>query len=170
MVASTAKTFYEQLRDIKELYVASGQPWPASARQIAVWAINKGHYKAHRDKMIAKAADDFAAAMRDEHYTDPQGRRVRTLHAARVYSKSKSGTREQQMLWHDIRIASHDFMERAFQLRRRQIVGDCRQLKNDVDSYNDNHPNEKPIQLLLDFTDDTAEANQPREYVPNKPR
>jgi hypothetical protein len=30
-------------------------------------------------------------------------------------------------------------MEIAFQQRRQQILGDCRQLKTDVDSYNDNY-------------------------------
>jgi len=74
------------------------------------------------------------------------------------------------MLWDDIRIAPREFMERAFQLRRRQIVGDCKQLKTDVDSFNDNHPEEAPIQLLLDFGDDVAEANQPTEYRPGRPR
>ena len=74
------------------------------------------------------------------------------------------------MLWDDIRSASREFIERAFQLRRRQIVGDCKQLKTDVDSFNDNRPEQAPIQLLLDFTDDVAEANQPTEYRPRKPR
>ena len=45
----------------------------------------------------------------------------------------------------------------AFQQRRAQIIGDCRQLKTDVDSYNDAHADEPPIQLVLDFTRDVAE-------------
>ena len=74
------------------------------------------------------------------------------------------------MLWDDIRFADREFMERAFQLRRRQIVGECKQLTTDIESYNDNHPSEKPIQLLLDFTDGVAEARQPKDYNPKKPR
>lgn len=164
------KTYNEQLREIAALYRESGQPWPATARQIALWAINNGHYMAHRDKILAKAAEEFASAMREDYYTDAQGRRVRTLHVARVASRSPDGSRVQRMLWDDIRTASRDFMERAFQLRRRQIVGDCKQLKTDVDSFNDNHPDEPPIQLLLVFVDDVAEASQPTEYRPGKPR
>jgi hypothetical protein len=61
-------------------------------------------------------------------------------------------------------------MERAFQQRRRHIVGECRQLKNDVDSWNDGRSNEEPIQLLLDFTEDVAEISLPTEYRPNRPR
>lgn len=48
-------------------------------------------------------------------------------------------------------------MELAFQQRRRQIVGDCRQLKVDVDSFNDNANIGQTIQLILDFTYDVAE-------------
>jgi len=165
-----AKTYNEQLREIAELYRNSGQPWPATAREIALWAINNGHYRAHHAKIIAKAAEEFASAMREDYYTDPQGRRVRALHVARFGSRSQDGSRVQKMLWDDIRTAPRDFMERAFQLRRRQIVGDCKQLKTDVDSFNDNHRDEKPIQLLLDFADDVAEASQPTEYQPRKPR
>lgn len=35
-----AKTYNEQLREITELYRNSAQPWPATSRQIAIWAIN----------------------------------------------------------------------------------------------------------------------------------
>jgi hypothetical protein len=51
-------------------------------------------------------------------------------------------------------------MELAFAQRRQQIVGDCRQLKTDVDSYNDRHPSERAIQLVFDFTNDLAELAQ----------
>jgi hypothetical protein len=48
-------------------------------------------------------------------------------------------------------------MERSFQQRRQGIVGDCRQLKSDVDSYNHNHNTGEDIQLVLDFTADMEE-------------
>ena len=38
------------------------------------------------------------------------------------------------------------------QQRRHQIVGDCRQLKMDVDSYNQNRTPDQPIQMIFDFT------------------
>jgi hypothetical protein len=170
MVELCTKTYNEQLREIADLYRSSGQPWPATARQIAIWAMNNGHYKTHHAKLVAKAAEEFASAMREDYYTDPQGRRVRALHVARVASRLPDGSRQQRMLWDDIRSASHEFMERAFQLRRRQIVGDCKQLKTDVDSFNENRPEEGPIQLLLDFTNDVAEANEPTDYRPRQPR
>jgi hypothetical protein len=36
-------------------------------------------------------------------------------------------------------------------------VGDCHQLKNDVDSYNQNLNPGDPIQMIFDFRDDLAE-------------
>jgi len=48
-------------------------------------------------------------------------------------------------------------MEMAFAQRRQQIVGDCHQLKVDVDCYNDFRPTEEPIQFVLDFTMDIME-------------
>lgn len=49
------------------------------------------------------------------------------------------------------------FAHAAFQQRRQQIVGDCVQLKADVDSYNENRTPERPFQLILDFTVDVEE-------------
>ena len=48
-------------------------------------------------------------------------------------------------------------MELAFANRRQQIVMDCRQLKLDLDSYNQNFNTGKPIQGVFDFTDDLYE-------------
>lgn len=48
-------------------------------------------------------------------------------------------------------------MSLAFSQRRQQIVGDCHQLKTDVDSFNENREPDRPIQMLLDFTEDVAE-------------
>jgi hypothetical protein len=91
--------------------------------------------------------------MREEYYTDPQGRTVRTKHAARL---SVDG--EQTTLWDDIRTADAAFMEMAFAQRRQQILGDCRQLKADVDSFNDNNTSGVTVQMIFDFTLDLEEA------------
>jgi hypothetical protein len=60
-------------------------------------------------------------------------------------------------LWADMRQAGRDHMETAFQHQRQQIVGDCHQLKNDVDSYNQNLNPGEAIQMVFDFRDDMAE-------------
>lgn len=141
----------EQLQHIVNRYIEAGGEWPATTREIAFWAINNKLWGPQRSKIIDICAEQLAHAMREEYITDLQGRKVRAKHAARI-----SGT--QQVLWDDIRTASREHMQAAFQQRRQQIVGDCRQLKLDVDSYNENKNDSKPIQLILDFTLDIAEA------------
>jgi hypothetical protein len=145
------RTLNEQLQRIVYRYIEAGEEWPATTHEIATWAMNNNLWQPQRSKVIDICAEQLARAMREEYITDPQGRNVRAKHAART-----SGT--QQVLWDDIRTASREHMQIAFQQRRQQIVGDCRQLKLDVDSYNENKNDGKPIQLILDFTMDVAEA------------
>ena len=42
-------------------------------------------------------------------------------------------------------------------IKRQLIVSDCRQVKLEIDSYNQNYNKEKPIQGFFDFTDDLTE-------------
>lgn len=140
------------MQSIVEQYRASGEPWPAASKTIATWAIRTGRWEMQRSIAVAKCAEDIATAMREEYTTDKKGRRVRLLHPATV----KNG-REQLILWDDIRTAPRQHMQLSFQQRRKGIVGDCRQLKTDCDSYNDAHETEPPIQVVFDFTEDLAE-------------
>jgi hypothetical protein len=101
---------------------------------------------------LNRCAEELARAMREEYITDPQGRRVRVKHVAMIEKDGK-----QASFWADMRKAPHGHMEIAFQQRRQQIVGDCRQLKWDMDSYNQNHNVGEPIQMVFDFTLDLEE-------------
>lgn len=147
------KSHAELLQEIVHKYKEGGNPWPATSREIARWAIENRLWAPQPSAVIAQCADQLSRAMRDEYIVDPQGRKVRALHSATFGTGP-----EQQSLWDDIRTASPKFMEIAFQGRRRQIVGDCKQLKNDVDSYNENRRPTKPIQVVFDFTYDLLEA------------
>jgi len=149
----TGKTYGDQMREIANKYRAeSGRPWPATARAIAAWAIDRGLWQPSPSAVIDRCAEELDRAMREEYVTDPQGRRVRAKHAARI---AEGG--EQTTLWDDIRTASREHMSVAFQQRRQQIVGDCWQLKQDVDSFNQNMKPALPIQAVFDFRDDLAE-------------
>lgn len=146
-------TFNEQMQAIVAKYIAAGEPWPASTRQIAGWMIRNRLWEPSRSSMIDQCADQIARALREEHITDPQGRSVRAKHAARMPRSDG----ESETLWGDIRTASPEHMEIAFQQRRQQILGDCRQLKTDVDSFNENRKPEREIQMVFDFTLDLME-------------
>jgi hypothetical protein len=169
MGISLAKTYGDQLRDVVEEYRHSGEPWPATSREIAVWGYNNGEIVPQPGNVIKQIARDIADAMREEYYTDPQGRTVRMKHVARRLVNGR-----QKMLWDDIRTAKPEHMERALKLRRQQIVGDCAQLKKDKDSYNDNNKFGATIQLSFNFEKDLQELETLDDYrgsaTPKKPR
>ena len=145
-------TYNEQLLKIVSEYRNTGNQWPASTREIASWAINTGRWQPQHSEVVGQCATHLARAMREEYITDPQGRTIRAKHAARLERDGVQAT-----LWADIRTDSREHLEIAFKQRRNQIVGDCRQLKADVDSFNDNRSPVDPIQLSLDFTADVEE-------------
>ena len=147
-----ALTYSDQLQHIVAEYRAAGQPWPATTRTMAAWAVRMKLWQPQPAKIISQLAEQLARAMREEFITDPQGRSVRAKHTARIECEGEQG-----MFWADIRTAPREHMEIALQQRRQQIVGDCRQLKVDADSYNENSNPGVPIQLVFDFRDDLAE-------------
>ena len=142
----------QQLQRIVREYQKDGQKWPASTADIAKWAVKTRRYDLTGPTLERQCARELAQAMREEYFTDPQGRRVRAKHPAKV---KKNG--QQMILWDDMRTAPRRHMQMAFQLRRRRITYECKQVKTDVDSYNDAHPEERPIQMVLDFTQDVKE-------------
>ncbi len=141
-------TLTKQMQDITNRYMRSGEPWPATVEQIARRAINKKLWFPQPGSLIRQCAEQLAEAMRAEYFTDPQGRRVRAKHAARI---------KQTTFWADIRTAGRKHLEVAFQQRRNGILGDCHQLKIDVDSYNQNGNPGRKIQMVFDFRTDLAE-------------
>lgn len=141
----------EQRQHVVQQYIDAGQPWPAPAIDIAKWAYETGHMKAHPADLIKQFAHELSKAMREEYTTDPQGRTVRAKHSVRVTVDGK-----QTSLWADWN-SPRELLEISLQQRREQIVGDCRQLKTDVDSFNDNWSQGQMIQLSLDFTEDVEE-------------
>jgi len=145
-------TYTKQMQEIVSKYVKAKEPWPATSRAIAAWAIRKGLWEPHPSTVINQCADQISKAMREDYIVDPQGRTVRAKHAARILSQGK-----QKTFWADIRTASPQHMKIAFQQRRQQIVGDCSQLKADLDSYNQNKNESVPIRLIFDFTQDIEE-------------
>ena len=145
--------YIKQLQGIVNKYIKAGKPWPAEKRAIAAWAVQTELWKPHPSKLISQCAEELGEAMRQEHFTDKQGRSVRAKHAARV--KDRDG--KQITLWGDLRTEPPNFMTISFQQRRQMILGECHQLKIDVDSYNQNGNSGEPIQVIFDFRTDLAE-------------
>lgn len=151
-------SYDDQMREIANKYYGAGNG-PATSREIAAWAIHNGLWHPQPSTLVNQCAEELSRAMREEHVTDAQGRSVRSKHVARI--KGPDG--QTRFEWADIRTAPPAFMRTSLQQRRQQIVGDCRQLKVDVDSYNENAKPERPIQIVFDFTRDLEELEQQGE-------
>jgi hypothetical protein len=101
----------EQNQRIVSQYREAGEPWPATSTEIARWAIGKQLWHIQPGAVVRQCADQIANAMREEFHTDPQGRRVRLLHAA-PYPKNG----RQYLLWDDMRTAGAEYFQASLNL------------------------------------------------------
>lgn len=165
MANASATGYFERLQKDADEYFAETGKETATAKEIAVWAIQTGRWEAPNNLVLRKCREDFAKALREQCLQDDFARPVRAKHVARIVKGEHV-----DYLWSDIRIAPKSHMELAFRQRRLQIVGDCRQLKRDMDYYNTAHPTGKPIQTSFDFTDDVEDGKFSGTYPPAQPR
>jgi hypothetical protein len=147
-------TLNEQLLKIVDDYRAAGEPWPASREQIAEWAVANDRYKLTRGMAVSQCAERISRAMGLEHVRDKKGRSIRKYYAARVREDGQL-----VMKWDDWN-TERPFMEMAAANRRNQVLGQCWQLKQDVDSYNERRCPEQPIQMDFNFNVDLEELGQ----------
>jgi len=160
------QSFKSALLGLVKEYRESGGKWPIDAHSLAAHLLANRKVKVPRRTETQILAKQLQEAMREEYYTDPQGRRVRKKHAFPV-TFDDGETRVQKMLWCDIETALPDQMHLALQTRRKQAQGDVRQIKIDRDSYCDNNTwgAELP-QMTFNFDKDMAELDQPATYQP----
>jgi hypothetical protein len=152
-------TLNEQLLRIVEDYRATGGVWPATKEQIAEWAVEHERYELTRGMAVRQCAERLGRAMGLEHVRDRKGRSVRRYYAARIRENGQL-----VMKWDDWN-APRPFMEITAASRRNQILGQCWQLKNDMDSYSERHCPKEPIQMDFNFNIDLEELDQLRDVA-----
>lgn len=151
--------YAQQVKAYLERYQAEvGEDPFLDPHAVAAWAYSKGLHKPSVRTVIDAIAADIAQVWREEYRTDEKGQRYRAKHAVRSKKDNKT-----MSLWADIddERAPRSHFLRSFGQRRQQVVGDCFQLKTDVDVYNAKHPSQEPIQVVLDFTYDVEELQLP---------
>ncbi len=153
------KTQHEIMQDKVEEYRQVHGVSSVNLKEVAAWLARNGWQPRPHDA-IAIIARELQESLRDQYIEDPQGRRVRQKHPQKIIKEMKDGSHEQFVLWHDIREATRPQMQAAFQQRRFGVALDCRRLKIDVDSFNENYNKSVPIQLVFDFTEDMQEFDQ----------
>jgi hypothetical protein len=105
-------------------------------------------------------ARELSRAAREQTRRDKITKRsYRVYHAFPAY---RDGA--QVRLWVDIDEAQRGPMAASLSLRRQQMVDDGYHLALDADHWNSIHPEEDPIRLVFDFSDDVEERkNAPEE-------
>lgn len=151
--------YTNQMKAYIEQYQAeTGGDGMLDAHAVAEWAYSRGLHKPSMQTVVDAIAADISQYFREEYRTNEDGQRYRAKHAVRFKNGVKS-----MSLWADIDDdrAPRDHFVRSFAQRRQQIVGDCFQLKTDVDVYNAKDSTQQPIQIPLDFTYDVVELQLP---------
>ncbi|KAF0844262.1 hypothetical protein FNL37_1706 [Methylovorus glucosotrophus] len=150
-MSSYSNTIREYLERFKR---EKGVTGPVDPHEIAAWALKNGLLKPNHKTILDAVAADISQVFREEYRVDKYGRRYRAMHAV----KQKVGNK-QSSLWADMddKQAPREHFLKSFSQRRQQVVGDCFQLKTDVDVYNEKNPDKEVIPLILDFTEDVAE-------------
>ncbi len=165
MLLRTSTPHLEKMQRYADEYFEETEKETATTREIAVWAIRTGRWEPPPGLLLMRCREEFSKAMREQYIRDRHGRPVRAKHVARV----KQGDR-QLHLWADIRRMSRKTIVSSFNMRREQIVGECRQLDRDKDFWNELHSDEEPIQLIFDFIEDVEEGVFSGEYPPRRPK
>ena len=150
--------YSDQVKSYVERYQAEqGNDALLDPHAIAEWAFKRGLHRPNARTIIDVIAGDIAQVFREEYRTDRSGRRYRAKHATTVRRGNESFA-----LWGDMDDPNvpHEHFVSSFAQRRQQIVGDCLQLKTDVDVYNDKRRVADPIQVVLDFGRDVDELQQ----------
>jgi hypothetical protein len=146
-------SYSEQLRDLWKQYRDEVSVDPVDLKTVASWAISKGLWSPRPIDLSTSLANDLAQALREEKRVDRAGREYRANIPVR--SRAKDGT--SLFEWADIDDAPRLHVEKSVQQERRSIASDCYALIMKVEHYNEAHPREEPIQLIMDFTDDVEE-------------
>jgi hypothetical protein len=160
------KSLREQLQDIVHDYMREFGVDSVDLDTVAEWAVEAGRYRREPATMVRRCKSELSRAMRAEHFTDPQGREVRLMHAARL----PFGDDGSIVVWADIRKAKPHHMEISFQQRRHGIVRDALQHKTDVTSYNENNKYGAVLSLFdYNINKDLAELEASTEYPDENP-
>ena len=145
---------------------------------VAAWAIIHERWEAPARSLKRELTRDLKRAAREKRITDPQGRKVRKMCAARIEKVDANGNRVFDVIWDFIHSMSEQHAVLSFEQRHRNIEKQCGALARDARSFNENNPHASAsgIQLMFDFTSATEDAVEQQVEViqesanPGKPR
>lgn len=145
--------YKEQLREIWKQYRDEVSTDPVDLKEVAAWALSKRLWAPRPVDLSASLAKDLADSLREEKRIDKAGREYR----ANIPVREKSANGLPLFVWADIDDAPRTHVEKSIQQERRSIQSDCYALAMKAEHYNEAHPDEEAIQIILNFEDDVEE-------------
>lgn len=143
----------ERMQRIIRLYRENTGQTSVEMHEVAKFAAGMGWELPKPRSALDRLAEQFSAAAREEARRDEvTGRPYRANMAVTNYVGGQQST-----FWTDIDEAPRHVAHKALKQRREQMVGDALHLTYDAEHWNRVNPNEPPIQMPLNFTDDVAE-------------
>ena len=143
----------DQLREIWKRYRDEVSTDPVELKTVASWAIGKSLWAPRPVDLSTSLANELAQILREEKRVDKSGREYRANIPVRQRAKDGTSLFE----WADIDDAPRQHVEKSVQQERRSIASDCYALVMKVEHYNEAHPDEEPIQTIMNFEDDVNE-------------
>lgn len=143
-------SYAQQMQDIFKRYQNEVSVDPVDLKQVGAWATASGLWAPRPVDVLSRFATDMADSLREEYRRDKSGRRYRAKLAVTV---GRQGS-----LWGDIDTSPRAHVVKNFGQRRKQVVGDCVQMRLDRDHYATAHPDEEQIEIEFNFSDDVEEA------------
>lgn len=137
-------------------YKDAGGPWPFKKQEVVEWALSRHRWKPSPADIRRMCAESLADAMRDASFTDEEGREVRRMLPARTTRGGEQGT-----FWDDVRTAPIGHLRMGVAQRRSGIVAETFHLYKIVRYSNEHRGPAEQIELVLDFTNDVREMEEP---------
>ena len=162
MARNSHRSKAEYYRAVAALYQQSGRP-PTTSRKMLRWAKSRGLEEPPEVDVEGIQARELTHVMREQLAKDPQGRMARVNHCY-PHEVRRDGEVVQEELWGTFDTLTREQVHASFQQRRSNILGDCKQLSTDNDSFNENHNPGDPIQLSFAFEEDLLELNAPDTF------
>jgi hypothetical protein len=153
-------TKHQEMQHLIRHYRDVTKKMEVNMHDVAQFAVEKGWPLPRPIAAIDRLAKEFSQAAREEIRHDKKtGKPYRANHAFAMTQGSLQLT-----FWVDIDEAPRKPMLKSLVQRREQMVGDGLQLTLDALHWNNIHPNDEPINLPLDLTDDVEwRMNAPEE-------
>ena len=132
--------------------------------RVADWAIAEGQWNSEPISPEQRLRREIANFLRHESFVDSEGRNVRANVAVVVDEATPTG-RQRRSRWYPLHQAPPEHMRVSVQLRRNQALDDVKQLRMDIDSYNDHNIHEAVVDPPdFNFNTDIEESMLPTTY------